>query len=141
MDSLFMPTCVNQHKPPFPGHFPVFIFPPSTKAIHSGKPSPTDRYMDLLGFHCQHIEKSQHTPNLRVYRHECDDRSFGSSLIDRATISVGVAYVEMATGIASTPDTCLSAFDRTGFDSNAQKQQAMQIQSWLMTHLKHLQLD
>lgn len=138
MDSLFIPTCLNQQEPPFPGQFPVFIFPPSKAAIHTGKPSPTDRYMDSLGFHSQHIEGSQHTPNLRVYRHERDDISFGSSLIDRAVISVGVACVEMANGTASTPDNCLVAFDRTGFDGNAQKQQAIQIQEWLITHLNHL---
>lgn len=138
MDSLFTPTCINQHEPPFPSCFPVFIFPPSNAAAHPGSSSATDRYMTSLGFHVQRIDASQSTPELRVYRHECDGRSLGSSLIERAFISVGVACVEMANGITSTPGNCLSVFDRTSFDGHAQKKQAMQTQAWLMTHLKHL---
>ena len=95
--------------------------------------------MASLGFHVQLVEASQTTPELRVYRHEGDGRTLVSSLMERALISVGVACVEMASGIPSTPDNCLSAFDRTNFDSNAQKKQAMQTQAWLMTYLKHLQ--
>jgi hypothetical protein len=138
MDSLYLPTSVNDASPPFPGQRPIFIFPPGKKSSQIDSVSATDLYMSRLGYKVKTLRKRHDSMDLRIFYHEAEECSFDPALIDPSILAVGQACVEIAQGPSLLAEGYLKPFDRSNFNIDVQKRQSSIAQRWLKAHLVRL---